>query len=246
MALADATATGFDDLLDSDTLAFENGKKDWSRGELTFRDQQLKRLRDEILDIEDTANDGVSMNDLTLDDFIADLLRYIQQNRAELEAAPFGIYAIADVDAAGAGELFRNALPSGQRPHPIRPGAIFCLKQRTAPAERTPNLLQPYFLVYVRDDGTVRYTFRQAGQILALFQSLAAGRSECPDGPGERIRSGNGTRHNGCRSTTGLSTPPCGTSPSKFRAAELRQLTQSRSAPGSPQSGNGPLPKISN
>ena len=40
---------------------------------------------------------------------------------------------------------------------------------------RTPNILQPYFLVYVRDDGTVRYTFRQARQSLALFRMLAAG-----------------------------------------------------------------------
>ena len=225
MALADATATGFDDLLDSDTLVFENGKK-VVQGELTFRDQQLKRLRDEILDIEDTE-DGVSMNDLTLDDFIADLLRYIQQNRAELEAAPFGIYAIADVDAAGAGELFRNALPSGQRPHPIRPGAIFCLKQRTAPAERTPNLLQPYFLVYVRDDGTVRYTFRQAGQILALFQSLATGRSNArmdlenafdrATKHGQRMQKYDRLVDSALRNIART-----------FKAAELRQLTQSR------------------
>lgn len=160
MALADATATGSDDPL-SEAAA---------RGDLTFRDEQLKRLRDEILDIED-ADDGVSMTDLTLDDFLADLLQYIQQNRAALEAAPFGIYAIAPPRPAGES-------PEGLKPDAIRPGAIFCLKHKAGDVERTPNRLWPYFLVYVRNDGTVRYTFRHARQCLALFRALAAGRPQ--------------------------------------------------------------------
>ena len=54
---------------------------------------------------------------------------------------------------------------------------IFCLKRGGDPAARTPNRLWPYFLVYVRDDGTVRYTFRQAQQCLAIFRcSPQAGR----------------------------------------------------------------------
>ena len=70
MALADATATGDDDPLSADA----------ARSDLAFRDAQLKRLRDEIIDGED-ADDGVSMSDLTLDEFLADLLHYIQRNR---------------------------------------------------------------------------------------------------------------------------------------------------------------------
>ena len=147
MALANAAATGADDLLDAGESA---------QMELAFRDEQLKRLRDEILDFED---DGVAMSDLTLDDFIADLLQYLQKHRGEIEAAPFGIYAVAGADDG------------------VHPGVIFCLKQKTDSDERTPNRLQPYFLVYVHDDGSVRYTFRQAQQCLALFQTLAAGRS---------------------------------------------------------------------
>ncbi len=160
MALADATATGLDDPLSEDA----------ARGDLAFRDEQLKRLRDEILDIED-ADDSVSMSDLTLDDFLADLLRYIQQHRAALEAAPFGLHAV--VPARPAAESRREGAPDA-----IRPGAIFCLRRKTGSAERTPNRLWPYFLVYVRDDGTVRYGFRRARQCLALFRTLAAGRSE--------------------------------------------------------------------
>ena len=44
MALADATATGVDDPLSEEA----------ARSDLAFRDKQLKRLRDEILDTEDT------------------------------------------------------------------------------------------------------------------------------------------------------------------------------------------------
>ena len=152
MALADATATGDDDPLSADA----------ARSDLAFRDAQLKRLRDEIIDGED-ADDGVSMSDLTLDEFLADLLHYIQRNRAALEAAPFGIHAVVDAGAAAPAE-------GG-------PGVIFCLRRKGAPAARTPNRLWPYFLVYVRDDGAVRYGFRQARQCLALFRALAAGRA---------------------------------------------------------------------
>ena len=158
MALADAAATGLDD-----PLAAE-GAEEAVQGELDFRGAQLKRLRAEILDVEE-AEGGISMNDLTLDDFLADLLQYVQRNRAALEAAPLGIYAV--VEAGG-----------GEAPEPARPGAIFCLRQKTAAAERTPNPLHPWFLVYVRADGTVRYAFRQARRTLALFRGLAAGRRE--------------------------------------------------------------------
>ncbi len=152
MALADAAATGLDDPLDR-----EQGEEA-ARRELAFRNRQLQRLRDEILDGEQ-AQDGVAMSDLTLDDFVADLLRYVETNRAALEAAPFGIYAVA----AG--------------PHP---GAIFCLRHKTGPGERAVNPLQPWFLVHVRADGGVRYGFQQARQCLTLFRQLAAGHS-APD-----------------------------------------------------------------
>ena len=39
------------------------------------------------------------------------------------------------------------------------------------------NPLQPYFLVYVRDDGIVRYTFAQPKQILEIYRLLCAGKA---------------------------------------------------------------------
>ena len=160
MALADAAATGDDDPLSEDA----------TQSDLKFRDAQLKRLREEVLDAEE-ANDGITMSDLTLDDFLADLLHYIQQNRAALEAAPLGIQAVvADAPAAG--------LPDERTLHAIRPGVVFCLRHKADTSDRTPNRLWPYYLVHVRDDGTVRYTFQQAQQCLSLFRSLTAGRGE--------------------------------------------------------------------
>ncbi len=167
MALADAAATGLDDPLNQDNRT-EGELRETVQMELAFRDQQLTRMREEILDIEE-ADDSIGLSDLTLDDFLADLLQYIQQNRAELETAPLGICALVD-----------NAKPTGSdsRLDTAQPGAIFCLKCNGDPTARTPNRLWPYFLVYVRDDGTVRYTFQKARECLALFRALTAGHPE--------------------------------------------------------------------
>ncbi|MDE0191299.1 MAG: helicase-related protein [Gammaproteobacteria bacterium] len=159
MALADATATGLDDPLNREA----NDQWNAAESELAFRDRQLARMREEILDVEE-AEDGINLNDLTLDDFIADLLNYIQRNRAALESAPLGIHAVVGTDSAG----------PLQRIDSIQPGVIFCLERNGDATARTPNRLWPYFLVYVRNDGSVRYTFRQAQQCLALFRAVAS------------------------------------------------------------------------
>ena len=168
MMLADAAGTGADDplALDQDVDAVDKAAK--SAGEeLRFRDRQLKTLREETLDIEE-VDDGVSLTDFTLDDFLADLANYLQRHKKALEEAPFGILAVAPPwsDKDGIRE----------QPKELRPGVIFCLKQRRSPKERTPNRLQPYFLAYVRDGGTVRYSFQNAKEILALFGAVSRGR----------------------------------------------------------------------
>ncbi len=228
MALANAAATGLDDPLEKDANTTAGTEGEWVHGELAFRDEQLIRLRDEILNF-DEVDDGISMSDLTLDDFLADLLQYVQQNRAELEAAPFGIYAVAAADVAGNRKSARNDAPSDQQLHSFSPGAIFCLKQRTDTAERTPNVLQPYFLVYVREDGTVRYTFRQAKHSLTLFRQLAAGqpdvRVDLEDAFDEETEHGqymdkyDGFIDAALRNIAGT-----------FRAVELQQLKRDRGA----------------
>lgn len=173
MVLADAAATGLDNLLEGPHPAEDSNEA--VQGELNFRDQQLLRLRDEALDL-DEAHDGVSLHDLTLDDFIGDLLAYLQENRAALEAAPFGICALADT--AWATQTCSESDVAQRDSHrPVHPGAIFCFKQRTEATEPVANVLQPYFLVYVQENGNVRFGFHRARQSLVLFRSLARSRS---------------------------------------------------------------------
>ena len=67
-------------------------------------------------------------------------------------------------------------------PHPehkvIAPGVIFCLKQKgDTKGGDTVNPLQPYYLVYVLNDGTVRFTFAQPKQILEIYRLLCSGKS---------------------------------------------------------------------
>ena len=159
MMLADAAGTGADDPLGLEEVGVQ--------AELRFRDRQLRKLREETLDIED-ADDGVSLSDFTLDDFLADLANYLQRHRKELEEAPFGILSVVPPWAERDGVR--------ERPRELQPGVIFCLKQRNSPEQPTPNRLQPYFVMYVRDDGTVRYGFQNAKETLGLFATVARGR----------------------------------------------------------------------
>jgi hypothetical protein len=158
MALVDIAATQEDNLLQEEI-------RELVEGELKYRDKQLKRLRDEILDLEE-IDEGVSLNEFTLDDFRIELANYIEANRKALEEAPLGLYAVVPPATEGA------AAQVG------RPGVIFCLRQigDTSGNEQV-NPLQPCYLVYVRDDGEVRLNFTQAKHILELFRTVAAGQT---------------------------------------------------------------------
>jgi SNF2 family DNA or RNA helicase len=165
MALVDLAATQTDNLLDPGQL------EDLIKEDLLFRDRQLKRLKDEILDLED-LDDSVSLTDFSLDEFRLDLLRYLEANRNALEEAGEGLYAVVPPKA----DPFARA----------RPGAIFLLRHRAplrAPADSragsydstTINPLAPYYLVYVHDDGTARFTFAQPKESMLLMRDVAAG-----------------------------------------------------------------------
>ncbi len=170
MALVDLAATQTDNLLDPGQL------EDLIKEDLLFRDRQLKRLKDEILDLED-LDDSVSLTDFSLDEFRLDLLRYLEANREVLENSPEGVYAVVPPKA----DLFVKA----------QPGALFLLRHKGStdnpvcapPTSRQPgmsapqslNPLAPYYLVYVHDDGTVRFSFAQPKESMLLFRDLAAG-----------------------------------------------------------------------
>mgnify|MGYP005812548941 FL=1 len=156
MALVDIAATNEDNLLSTEDL------QDLIKDDLKYRDKQLKRLREEVLDLED-FNESVSLTDFTLDDFRTELSRYLEANRKLLQESPLGLYAVVP--------------PNPQYPI-IQPGVIFCLKQKgDTSGSETVNPLQPYFLVYVLEDGTVRLGFAQPKQILEIYRALCVGKN---------------------------------------------------------------------
>ncbi len=153
MALVDIAATTDDNLLSQDI-------KDLIQEDLKYRDQQLKKLREEVLDMEDVT-DGIALSEFTLDDFRIELTNYIEVNREMLENAPFGLYAV---------------VPPPLDSQVIGPGVIFCLRQIGDTSDNEAvNPLQPCYLVYIRDNGDVRYNFTNAKQVLEIFRMLTAG-----------------------------------------------------------------------
>ncbi|MGE9268512.1 MAG: helicase-related protein [Verrucomicrobiales bacterium] len=153
MALVDLTATGEDNLLNTEQI------EDLIDTDLHYRNKQLKRLQKEILDLEDLDTETISLADFSLADFRMDLLNYLDANRAALESAENGLFAVVPPKAE---------IPLAQ------PGILFCLKHQAEKTTGEVNPLAPHYLVYVHDDGNVRFTFAQPKQCLNLFKELAA------------------------------------------------------------------------
>ena len=156
MALADAAATGSEDPLNES--AYEQAQM-----ELNFRDRQLKQLREEVLDFDDLS-DGVVLSDFTLDYFFTQLLRYLEKNKKELEATPNGVYAVTH-----------------DKDRPMEKGVIFFLRQRNANTDiqrKTASPIHPFYAVYIRNSGDIRYGCANARQVLDLFESVTAGKTQ--------------------------------------------------------------------
>jgi len=166
MALVDVSGTNEDNLLNQEQI------KELVEDELKFRDKQLKRLQEEVLDMDELNEGGVSLSNFSLDDFRIDLLNFIDANKRELEAAPLGIYAIVP-------HKIESTLFNADASEVVKPGVIFCLRQSgDSSGNEKVNPLQPYFLVYVRNDGTVRFNFTHPKQILDIYRLLCAGKTE--------------------------------------------------------------------
>lgn len=119
------TATGDDNLLSPE-----------EKDDLEYRRQQLKRLQEDVVDLEE-MNSGVSIMDLGLNEFRLDLLEYINANH-DVEHTPFGLHAVVQA--------------TEQTPA----GTVFVLKNRTAGVNIDhKNQLHPFYMVYISDEGEV-------------------------------------------------------------------------------------------
>jgi hypothetical protein len=129
--------------------------------DVEYRRDQLRRLQTEVVDLEDVRQ-GVSITDLGLNDFRMDLVGYVREH-GSLDEAPLGMHAI---------------VPASDR---LPPGVIFCLRNLDASAElRGHNRLHPFYLVYVREDGSALVRHTEPKQVLDLLRGAARGRTE-PD-----------------------------------------------------------------
>lgn len=146
MVMLDLSATGEDDLLTSESK------------DLEYRKKQLKQLQNEVLDIEEMQG-GISITDLTLDDFIMSLDRFMKANPDVLEKYPTGVYAVTDITKKIQEECEK--------------GVIFCLKQKKSiDSQENATSLYPYYLVYVKEDGDIHIKNTNPKKILDLYKSL--------------------------------------------------------------------------
>ena len=135
----------------------------------------MKRLQKEVLDLEE-LDENISLSEFTLDDFRIELTNYMDKNRQKLEDAPFGLYAVAPSPSGKFCNTSDFSNISDNAKEIIKPGVIYCLRQKgNTDGNEAVNQLSPYFLVYVRDDGTVRFNYTHPKQILEIFRLLSSG-----------------------------------------------------------------------
>ena len=149
MVIADVTATGDDNVLTAKS------------SDIAYRKEQLKRLQDEVIELEDVKA-GISITDLGLNDFRMDLLNYVKAN-GELDNVPFGMHAIVPAQP-GVGLL---------------PGVIFALRNiHESVNVNQQNRLHPYYLVYIGNDGEVIADHTEVKRLLDLIRSSCKGKDD--------------------------------------------------------------------
>ena len=149
MVIADVSATGDDNVLTAKS------------SEIAYRKEQLKRLQEEIIELEDVKT-GVSITDLGLNDFRMDLLSYVKKN-SDLELMPNGLHAVVPSDQ----EL---GLP---------PGAIFALRNiHDSVNIDQQNRLHPHYLVYISRGGEIIADHTEVKHLLDLVRTSCKGRPD--------------------------------------------------------------------
>jgi len=149
MFMVDATATGEDNVLTNKS------------SDLMFRKQQLEKLQDEVVDIEEMGS-GISITDLGLNDFRMDLVNYIK-DKGTLEGVPSGMHAVCKKNQALG----------------IEEGVVFVLKNinKGVNIDNT-NQLHPFYLVYIKDNGEVLSNHLNVKNTLDIVRSISRGISE--------------------------------------------------------------------
>jgi SNF2 family DNA or RNA helicase len=148
MRISVMTSTGDDDLINAE-----------EKGDLEYRKAQLKRLQEEVVDIEDMQS-GISIMDLGLNEFRLDLLEYVRRN-GDMDKVPFGLHAV---------------VPATED---CPPGVIFVMKNRNNSVNiDMQNRLHPFYMVYIGTNGEVICDHLSPKELLDKARSLCKDKSE--------------------------------------------------------------------
>ena len=129
-------------------------------GDLEYRKQQLKRLQNEVVDIEEMSS-GISIMDLGLNEFRQDLLDYIKTH-GDLDQKPKGLHAVVPADA--------------ENPE----GIIFVLRSinKNNKTIDNQNRIHPFYIVYVDAYGEIVLDYTNPKKLLDTIRLLCKGRRE--------------------------------------------------------------------
>jgi len=142
MTIVDVTATGDDNVLSA------------KANDLSYRKEQLKRLQEEVVELEDLKT-GVSITDLGLNDFRMDLMGMVEKY-GEPTTVPNGMHAVVPANPEKG----------------LNPGVIFALKNINDTVNiDQQNRLHPYYLVYISNDGEIVADHTEVKRLLDLTRS---------------------------------------------------------------------------
>ena len=155
MVLLDVSATGEENIIDTSDTSDIN--------DLSYRAKQLKELQESVIDLEDVSG-GISITDLTLNDFKMDLMGYLKTDEERLKRSPLGIHSVV---------LSQESLNKD-----VVKGTIFCLRLLKNEVYTENYSLEPYYLVYVDEENEVKLGFTSAKAILDIYKNLCMGKDE--------------------------------------------------------------------
>lgn len=146
MKISVMTSTGDDDLINPE-----------EKGDLEYRKQQLKRLQEEVVDIEDMSS-GISIMDLGLNEFRLDLLEYVKTH-GDMDTKPKGLHAVVPAT---------EELPEG---------VIFVLKNINNSVNiDNQNRIHPFYMVYIGIDGEIICDYLNPKNMLDDIRLLCRGK----------------------------------------------------------------------
>jgi SNF2 family DNA or RNA helicase len=148
MKISVMTSTGDDDLINPE-----------EKGDLEYRKAQLKRLQEEVVDIEDMSS-GISIMDLGLNEFRLDLLEYVKHHD-DLNKKPKGLHAVVPADA--------------ENPQ----GVIFVLKNINNSVNiDNQNRVHPFYMVYISNEGDIVCDYLNPKKLLDTIRLLCRGKAQ--------------------------------------------------------------------